>query len=95
MHFTPLNDRVLVELVHADEVTSSGLFIPESAKEKPNHGRVVAVGEGGYINGQFRPTALKVGDTILFGKFAGSLIKLDGSEYLILMEDDVFGKLEG
>lgn len=93
--FQPLNDRLLVELIHADTVRDSGIIIPDSAKEKPQMGRVVHVGEGGYLaNGTFRPTQLKVGDKVLFGKFAGSLINLEGKEYLILMEDDVFGKVD-
>lgn len=93
--FQPLNDRLLVEVIHADSVRESGIIIPDSAKEKPQMGRVVHVGEGGYLaNGTFRPSQLSEGDTVLFGKFAGSLINLDGKEYLILLEDDVFGKVE-
>lgn len=92
--FKPLNDRVLVEMVLADEKTEAGLFLPEQAREKPTRARVVAVGDGGYINGHFRPTQLKVGDTVLMGKFAGSQIKIDGRDYVIVLEDDVFGTVK-
>ena len=94
MRFFPLNDRLLIEVIHEDEVTPGGLFIPEQAKERPMQGKVVAVGEGGYLpSGEFRKTQLKVGDVVLFGKFAGSEIKLNGVDYLIAIEEDIFGKL--
>lgn len=86
MKFVPLNNRILVELIHEDDITPGGLIIPEQAKEKPQRGRVVSVGK----DSQF-----EAGETILMGKFAGSLLKLDGRDYLILLEEDVFGKLEG
>lgn len=84
MKFQPLNKRLLVEMIYADDKTASGLFIPEQAKEKPMRGVVVACGPDAIV---------QEGETILFGKFAGSSIAMDGKEYLILLEEDVFGKL--
>ena len=93
MKFVPLYDRILIEMIYADDVTPGGLIIPEQAKEKPMRGRIVAVGKGGYLeNGTFRETQVEIGDIVLFGKFAGSTISMDGKEYLILVEADLFGK---
>lgn len=91
----PLQDRLIVERIDADEKTSSGLIIPDSAKEKPQQGRVMAVGKGKVReDGTVQPLDVKKGDTILFGKYSGSEIKIDGSEYLIMREDDVLGVVE-
>ncbi len=92
MKLFPLNNRVFVERIFEDEKTKSGLYIPEQAKERPMRGAVVAVGEGKvYENGTVRTPRVKVGDTVLFGKYAGSEIKVGGKDWLILLEDDLFG----
>lgn len=94
MELTPINDRIVVEPTHQDNVTQAGLYIPESAKEVPMTGRIVYVGKGGYLeSGEFRVTQLKVGDEVLFGRYAGSEIKLNGKDYLIMLETDIFGIL--
>jgi len=82
----PLADRVLVEPAQAEETTSSGIIIPDTAKEKPQKGSVVAVGTGT----KDEPLTVKVGDTILYGKYAGTEITIDGKEYLIMRESDIF-----
>ena len=94
MAFKPLNGRVLVERVRADEVSEGGIYIPETAKEVPMQGTVIALGEGWYENGVFVPTKLKVGDKVLFGRYAGSEIQIDGREQLILLEPDIFGTVD-
>lgn len=81
----PLADRVLVQPQEAETKTASGLFIPDSAKEKPQQGKVVAVGKGKKDHDM----TVKVGDTVLYGKYAGSELKLDGNDYLIMREDDI------
>ena len=92
----PLNDRVLIKRVEAEQKTASGLFIPEAAKEKPMEGEVVAVGTGRRSDdGNAHEMTLKVGDRILFGKYTGDEVKLDGEELLILNESEIFGVLEG
>jgi len=92
----PLQDRIIVERLELDEKTASGLYIPDTAKEKPQQGRVIAVGKGRVKeDGGIQPLDLKSGDRILFGKYSGSEIKIDGNEYLIMREDDVLGVLEG
>jgi chaperonin GroES len=86
---------LIVERVGGEEVTPSGIVIPDTAKEKPQQGRVVAVGKGKVLeDGKVRPLDLKSGDKILFGKYSGTEIKIDGNEYLIMREDDVLGVLE-
>jgi chaperonin GroES len=92
----PLRDRILVERIEEHEQRVGGIIIPDTAKEKPQQGRVVAVGKG-RINdkGDVFPLDVKEGDTVLFGKYAGSEIKIDGREYLIVKEDEVLGILEG
>ena len=91
----PLQDRVIVQRLESEEKTASGLFIPDSAKEKPQQGKVVAVGKGKVReDGSISPLDLKEGDRVLFGKYAGTEIKLDGNEVLILREDDILGVLE-
>ena len=98
MNIRPLHDRIVVKRIEdSAEKTASGLFIPDSAKEKPQEGEVIAVGNG-KINektGARTPLDVKAGDRILFGKYSGSDIKLDGNEYLIMREDEVLGVLEG
>ena len=91
----PLQDRLIVERLDSDEKTASGLYIPDSAKEKPQQGRVVSVGKGRVReDGTIQPLDLKAGDKILFGKYSGTEIKIDGQELLIMREDDVLGVVE-
>ena len=91
----PLQDRLIVERIESETKTSSGLYIPDTAKEKPQQGKVLAVGKGRVReDGTIQPLDLKAGDTILFGKYSGTDIKLDGKEVLIMREDDVLGVLE-
>jgi chaperonin GroES len=94
--FIPLHDRILVQRVEEEETTRGGLVIPDTAKDKPQEGEVIAVGKG-KINeeGKVRPLDLKEGDRILFGKYAGTEIKLEGEEFLIMREDEVLGVLSG
>jgi chaperonin GroES len=95
MKFRPLHDRILVERVESEEVTSGGIILPDTAKEKPQQGKVIAVGPGKRSeDGKLIPMDVKAGDTILFGKYAGSDIKMEGKEYLIMREDDVLGIVE-
>jgi chaperonin GroES len=91
MNFRPLQDRIVVKRLEAsDEKTASGLIIPDSAKEKPQEGEVVAVGNGKRDDkGVVHPVELKAGDRILFGKYSGSDIKMDGQEYMVMREDEV------
>jgi chaperonin GroES len=92
MKFRPLHDRVVVKRVAAEDKTASGIIIPDTAKEKPSQGEVVAVGPGGRDEaGQVIPTDLKVGDRVLFGKWSGTEIKIDGAELLIMNESDIMG----
>ena len=96
MKIRPLQDRVLVQRVQDEERTKGGIIIPDTAKEKPQEGKVVAVGKGKVgDNGKLTPLDVKAGDKILFGKYSGSEIKLDGEEYLIMREEDILGVLEG
>jgi chaperonin GroES len=91
----PLQDRLIVERLEGEEKTASGLYIPDSAKEKPQQGRVLSVGKGKVReDGTIQPLDVRSGDKILFGKYAGTEIKIDGTEYLIMREDDVLGVLE-
>ncbi len=88
----PLQDRILVKRLTNEEKTKGGIIIPDSAKEKPQEGEVIAVGNGKILeNGQKHPLDVKAGDRILFSKYAGSEIKIDGEEYTIMREDDVLG----
>ncbi len=92
MNFKPLYDKVLVQRVEAEQKTKSGLFIPDTAKEKPFEGKVISVGTGKRTeDGKELPLAVKVGDHILFGKYAGTEIKIDGQEYLLMKEDEILG----
>ena len=96
MNIRPLHDRIVVKRVESQENKIGGLYIPDSAKEKPQEGEVVAVGNGKRgDDGKLMPLDVKAGDRILFGKYSGSDIKIDGNEYLIMREDEVLGVLEG
>jgi chaperonin GroES len=96
MKLRPLNDRVLVKRVPEETKTAGGLFIPETAKEKPARGVIVAVGPGSLRDdGKRLEPTVKAGDQVLFGKYAGTEIKLDGEEHIILKEDEILGVLEG
>ncbi len=95
MKFRPLYDRILVERVESEEISKGGIIVPDSAKEKPQQGKIIAVGHGKRLeDGTLIPLEVKAGDTILFGKYSGSEIKIEGSEYLIMKEDDVLGLVE-
>ena len=94
MNLRPLHDRILVRRLEESEQMRGGLFIPDSAKEKPQQAEVVAVGSGKLLDsGERVPVDLKAGDKILFGKYSGSEVKIDGQEYLILREDEILGVL--
>ena len=95
MHFRPLHDRVLVRRLDAEEKTAGGIIIPDSAKEKPSQGEIVAVGPGGRDEaGKLIPIDLKVGDRVLFGKWSGTEVKIDGEDLLIMKESDIMGVLD-
>ena len=95
MGFRPLHDRVLVRRVEADEKTAGGIIIPDTAKEKPQEGEVVAVGAGAKSEeGKVTPLDVKAGDKILFAKYSGSEVKIDGEDHLILREDDILAVLD-
>ena len=90
MRIRPLADRIVVKRLEGENVTKGGIIIPDSAKEKPIEGRVVAVGNGKILkNGNVRPLEVAVGDVVLFGKYSGTEIKLDGEEHVLIREDDV------
>jgi chaperonin GroES len=92
MNFRPLHDRVVIERIEAEAKTAGGIIIPDTAKEKPQQGRVVAVGPGGRDeSGKLTPIDVKVGDRILFGKWSGTEVKIDGVEFLIMKESDIMG----
>ena len=96
MKFRPLHDRVVVKRIDAEEKTKGGIIIPDTAKEKPQEGEVIAVGPGARDeSGKLVPLDLKAGDRILFGKWSGTEIKLEGEELLIMKESDVMGVVEG
>ncbi len=95
MKIRPLQDRILVKRLESEEKTVGGIIIPDNAKEKPMEGKVIAVGNGKLLDdGKLRKPDIKVGDKILFSKYAGSEVKIDGAEHLILREDDILGVLE-
>jgi chaperonin GroES len=94
MKIRPLGDRVLVRRIKEEEKTKGGIIIPDTAKEKPQEGKVIAVGKGKREDGKVLPLEVKAGDKILFGKYSGSEIKIDGEEHLILREDDILGVIE-
>jgi chaperonin GroES len=96
MKFRPLHDRVVVKRVEEDQKTKGGIIIPDSAQEKPMQGEVIAVGPGGRDEtGKLTPLDVKAGDIVLFGKWSGTEVKIDGTEYLIMKESDIMGVLEG
>jgi chaperonin GroES len=96
MAFRPLHDRVVVRRIGADEKTSGGIIIPDTAQEKPQQGEVVAVGPGGRTeDGKALPMDVKVGDRVLFGKWSGTEVTIDGEELLIMKETDIMGVVEG
>ena len=97
MNVRPLRDRILVERIdESEQRTVGGLIIPDTAREKPQQGRVVAIGKGRVNDkGEVFPLDVKVGDTVLFGKYAGTEIKIEGKEYLIVREDEVLGVTDG
>ena len=95
MKVRPLQDRILIRRVAEEEKTKGGIIIPDTAKEKPLEGKVIAVGNGKVLeDGKVRPMDIKAGDTILFSKYAGTEIKLEGEDHLILREEDVLGVVE-
>ncbi len=94
MKFRPLHDRVVVKRIDAEAKTSGGIIIPDTAKEKPQQGEVIAVGPGGRDEaGKLIPIDVKAGDRVLFGKWSGTEVKIDGGEYLIMKESDIMGVL--
>ena len=95
MKIRPLQDRIIVKRVEEETMTKGGIIIPDSAKEKPLQGQVIAVGNGKVLeDGKVRPLDIKAGDRILFSKYAGTEIKIDGEEHLIMREDDILGVIE-
>jgi len=96
MKIRPLQDRVIVKRLEEEEKTKGGLIIPDSAKEKPQEGKVIAVGKGKLTeDGKLIPLDVKVGDRILFGKYSGTEVKIEGEEHLIMREEDILGIIEG
>ncbi len=96
MNFRPLHDRVLLQPLELDTKTSGGIIIPDTAKEKPQEGKVIAVGPGARDeNGKIHPLDVKKGDVVLFGKWSGTEVKIDGDEYVIMKESDIMGLIEG
>ena len=96
MKFRPLHDRVVVRRVEEDTKTKGGIIIPDTAQEKPSQGEIIAVGPGGRDEaGKLVPLDVKAGDLVLFGKWSGTEVKIDGVEYLIMKESDIMGVLEG
>jgi chaperonin GroES len=95
MKFRPLHDRVVVKRIESDEKTAGGIIIPDTAKEKPQQGEVIAVGPGGRDEtGKLIPIDVKKGDVVLFGKWSGTEVKIDGVEYLIMKESDIMGVMD-
>jgi chaperonin GroES len=90
----PLQDRIIVKRIEEEEKSKGGIIIPDTAKEKPQEGKVVAVGKGKVNDGKITPLDVKVNDRVLFGKYSGSEINIDGDEHLIMREDDVLGVIE-
>ena len=95
MRFRPLHDRIVVQRISADEKTAGGIIIPDTAQEKPQQGEVISVGPGARNErGEIVPLDVKVGDTVLFGKWSGTEVKIDGQDFLIMKESDVMGIME-
>ena len=96
MNIRPLYDRVVVRRKEEETTTASGIVLPGSATEKPNEGEVIAIGEGKLLdNGELRPVGVSVGDKILFGTYSGNNVKVDGEEFIILNEGEIYGVIEG
>src|SRR5437899_11204707 len=95
VNLTPLHDRVLIKRIEEKESVKGGIIIPDTAKEKPQEGEVIAVGSGKREKGELIPLDVKAGDRILFGKYSGTEIKIEDQEYLILREDEILAKLSG
>lgn len=95
MNLRPLQDRIIVKRVEEEAKTAGGLFIPETAKEKPQRGKIVAAGNGKKTeDGKVMPLDVKIGDVVLFGKYAGTEVKVDGEDYLMMREDDILAVVE-
>jgi len=95
MKIRPLHDRIIVKRVEEEEKTKGGIIIPDTAKEKPMEGKVIAVGKGKILeDGKIQPLDVKVGDRVLFGKYSGTEVKIGGEEHLIMREDDILGVIE-
>ena len=95
MKIRPLQDRILVKRLETEEKTAGGIIIPENAKEKPMEGKIIAIGNGKTLeNGSVHKPDVKVGDTVLFSKYAGSEVKIDSVEHLVMKEDDILGVIE-
>jgi chaperonin GroES len=95
MKIRPLQDRILAKRIQEEEKTAGGLFIPDTAKEKPLEAQVIAVGNGKYLDdGKLRPLEVKAGDRVLIGKYSGSEVKIDGEEHIILREDDILAVIQ-
>jgi chaperonin GroES len=96
MAIQPLHDRIIVEAAAKEEKTAGGIILPDSAQEKPQRGKVLAVGPGKRLDsGQLAPVGVNVGETVLYGKYSGTEVKVDGADYIILRAEDVLGVLEG
>ena len=96
MKIRPLHDRVVVRRMEEERTSAGGIVIPDSATEKPIQGEIIAVGNGKLLdNGEARPLDVKVGDRVLFGKYSGTEVKLDGEDYLVMREEDIMGVVEG
>ena len=96
MNIRPLHDRVIVKRMEEERTTAGGIVIPDTAAEKPVRGEVVAAGKGKILeNGEIRPLDVKVGDKVLFGKYSGTEVKVDGKDLLVMREEDIMGVLEG
>ena len=95
MKLRPLQDRILVKRIEEEEKTAGGIFIPDTAKEKPQMGQIISVGNGKKTeDGKVIPVDLKAGDRVLFGKYSGTEVKVEGNDYLIMREDDILGVIE-
>jgi len=95
MKIRPLHDRIIVKRIKEEETTKGGIIIPDTAKEKPSEGKVIAVGKGKLLeNGKIQPLEVKKGNKVLFGKYAGTEVKIDGEEHLIMREDDIIAIVE-
>ncbi len=96
MNIRPLHDRVVVRRMEEERTSAGGIVIPDSATEKPIQGEIIAVGKGKILdNGESRPLDVKVGDRVLFGKYSGTEVKLDGNDFLVMREEDIMGVVEG